>query len=478
MGYSRSVILKSFIWKLLEKTSVQGVSFIVTIILARLITPEEYGLVALIMIFISLANVIIDGGLNTALIQKNESDNVDFSTIFFFSILISIFLYILLFFLSPIIAGFYSQPQLIPIIRILGINLIFFSFNSIQRAYVSKNMLFKKLFYSGFIAVLISGFIGIVLAYKGYGVWALVIQSILSQLFITIVMWFTVKWRPQFVFSYQRFKTLFDYGWKIFGTNLIIALFVNIRSLIIGKMFTPCTLAFFDKGKQFPSIIMDNINTSIQTILFPVFSNEQDDRIRVKSIMRRSIKTSTLFIFPLMIGLMVTAKPLILILLTEKWISIVPFIQIFSIAYLLKPIQTANVEAIKSLGYSNITFKLELIKKVVELIILVISVFLGVYAIAWGVVVYNFISLFINLYPNIKLLNYGFKEQFGDILPMFFISLLMGLIIYFIQYLHISNLLILIIQFVLGVFVYSLLCYLFKLDSFLYLLNLIKSYVK
>lgn len=478
MAINRSGVIKSFIWKLLERTSVQGISFIVTIVLARLLTPNEYGLVALIMIFISFANVIIDGGLNTALIQKKDSNNIDFSTIFYFSLFVAFVLYTILFFVSPLIAGFYKQPELIPIIKVLGISLFFYAFNSIQVAYVSKNMLFKKLFYSSLISVLISGSIGIVMAYKGYGVWALVMQSILSQLLITITMWFTVKWRPQLIFSKKSFKILFDFGWKIFATNITISIFVNIRGLIIGKMYTPATLAFFDKGRQFPALVMNNINTSIQTILFPVFSNAQDDRVAVKSMMRRSIKTSTLFIFPMMIALIIAAKSIILLLLTEKWISVVPFIQIFSIAFLLKPIQTANVEAIKALGYSNITLKIEIIKKIIEVIILIVSILYGVYAIAWGVVLYNFISLFINLYPSAKLLNYKYKEQFSDILPAFVISLFMGLLIYALQLLNMSVLMTLIIQFVIGVIVYFTTCYLFKIESFIYFINLAKSYKK
>jgi len=475
MGYSRSIIVKSFIWKLLERTSVQGVSFIVTIILARLITPNEYGLVALIMIFISIANVIIDGGLNTALIQKKDSDNIDFSTIFFFSLFTSILLYIILFFLSPKISDFYHQPKLIPIIRVLSINLIFFSLNSIQRAYVSKNMLFKKLFYSGFISVIISGIIGIIMAYKGFGVWALVVQSIISQLFITIVMWYTVKWRPQFVFSYKRFKNLFDFGWKIFGTNLIIALFVNIRSLIIGKIFSPSILAFFDKGKQFPSLIMDNINTSIQTILFPVFSLEQNDTNKIKSMLRRSIKTSSFIVFPLMVGLFVISKPLVLILLTEKWISIVPYIQIFCIANILMPSQIASMEAVKSLGYSNIILKLEIVKKILEILILIISVLYGPIAIAWGVVVYNFICLFINTYPNIKLLKYNYYDQFKDLMPIFIVSLLMGFIIYWFQFLDISNFIIIILQVIIGMVSYILINSFLKIEAYQYLFQLINK---
>lgn len=475
MAFSRGTILKSFFWKLFEKLGAQLIQFVVTIVLARLLLPSEYGTIALIAIFIQLCDVIIDGGLNTALIQKKEADNIDFSTIFLFSLGIACLLYALMFLCAPLIAYFYKQPELVPVIRVLSLSLPLYAFNSIQRAYVSKNMLFQRLFYSSFGAIILSGCIGVTMAYHGYGVWALVAYNITNAFFTTIIMWFTIKWRPTLVFSVVRFKGLFSFGWKIFGANFITSLFVNIRKLVIGKFYQSASLAYYEKGEQLPALVMNNIFTSVQAILLPAFSDSQDNRPQVKMMMRRSTKLSCFFIYPLMVGMIVAAKPLVLFLLTEKWLQVVPFIQILCIANFFRPITISNWEAIKALGYSGITLKLEIVKKIVDIIILVISAIIGVYAIAWGCVLFNFICVFINLAPNKKLLNYGFKEQIVDAVPTLLIALAMGLAIYWIQLLPISNLLILLIQAMLGVAIYVGLSHLVKEESYMYIIQLLKE---
>ena len=284
------------------------------------------------MVFINIANVIIDGGLNTALIQKKNANKTDFSTIFYATMVASLFIYVILFLSAPAIASFYSQPSLDYVIKVVGTCLFAYAFNSIQRAYISKHMLFKNLFLSSLLSTIIAGAIGIVLAYRGYGIWALVYHYIASGYIMALVMFATVKWRPDLSFSLASFKTLFDYGWKIFLSNFMISLFVNIRSLIIGKFYTPAYLAYFERGKQMPTLIMENINTSTQTVLFPVFSAQQGNLQQIRNMVSRSIKTSSLVIFPLLVGLFVTAKPLIITMLTEKWLTAVPFVQIFCIA--------------------------------------------------------------------------------------------------------------------------------------------------
>ena len=475
MSYTRGTIVKSFFWKLFERVSAQLIQFIVTIVLARLLLPSEYGTIALIAIFIQLCDVIIDGGLNTALIQKKEVDNTDYSTIFYFSLLLSVALYGLLYLFSPLIAHFYEQPELIPVIRILSLSLPFYAINSIQRAYVSKNMLFQRLFYSSLGAIFLSGGLGIFLAFRGFGVWSLVVQNISNQAFTTIIMWFTIQWRPVWAFSLERFKRLFGYGWKILGANFITTLFVNIRKLVIGKYFTPASLAYYEKGEQLPNLVMNNIFTSVQTILLPTFSEAQEDRPRVKSMMRRSTKLSCFFIYPLMVWMIVAAKPLVLFLLTDKWLPAVSFVQILCIANFFRPITISNWEAIKALGYSEITLRLEIIKKVIDVCILIISVLLGVYAIAWGCVLFNLICVFINLAPNKKLLNYGVKEQIKDAVPTLLIALLMGLIVYWLNYLQISNLSIIILQFMFGMGIYLGICRLIKEESFMYLIQVFKD---
>ena len=475
MGYNRKTLLNATIWKLLERFSAQIVSFVVSIVLARILLPEDYGVIAILMVFINLANVIVDGGFNTALIQKKDADNVDFSTIFLFSLLFSVFLYLIIFLSAPLISYFYDNPILTPVLRVLGVIIFFNSIGSIQRAYVAKHMVFQQLFYSSLGSVLLSGLVGIWMAIKGYGVWALVAQQIVAQFATVAIMWITLKWKPVLVFSINRFKSLFDYGWKIFMTNFIVAVYEDIRSLIIGKLYQPASLAFFDRGKQLPSLLMTNINASIQAILLPAFAADQDNRERVKQMMRRSMKLNSFFVLPLLVGLFVTAKPLVIVLLTEKWLDAVPFIQIFCAAFMLMPIQSSNMVAIKSLGYSDVTLKLEIIKKVLEACIMIITFFISVYAVAWGIFIYNFICVFINLSPNKRLLNYGIGEQIIDVAPVYGISILMGCCVYCIGLLPLPNIGLLLIQVISGAALYVLLCKFFRVDSLDYCIDFIRN---
>lgn len=478
MDIGKSLIIKSLLWKYFERLGTQIISFVVSVILARLLTPDHYGAIALIMIFINVCNVIIDGGLNTALIQKKQADDLDFSTIFYSSLLISVLLYCILFFVAPYIAEFYAMPILSNVIRILGINIIFYALNSIQRAYVSKHMMFNVLFYSSFIAVLLSGLIGILLAYNGAGIWALVAQNLSSIIITSIVMWFTIKWRPLLMFSIDRFCGLFSYGWKILMANFITVMFVEVRKLCIGKIYSTSNLAYYEKGEQFPSLIMNNIFTSIQSILLPTFSEYQDDKLKIKSMMRRATKMSCFVIYPLMVGMIVTAEPLVNMLLGDKWNGAVPFIQIMCVANFFRPITISNWEAIKALGYSGVTLKLEVLKKIIDIVILLVTIKTGVMAVAWGVVLFNFICIFINLFPNIKLLNYRIKEQIFDATPTFLISILMGVVIYFFRFMSIGNTLLFIIQFIIGVLTYIAFCLLFKEESMMYLLGLLKQNIQ
>ena len=478
MAINTRTIINSMIWKLLERFSSQLVSFVISIVLARILMPSDYGIIAIILVFINLANVIIDGGFNTALIQKKNADQIDFSTIFWFCLLMAGLLYILLFFAAPFVSSFYSNYLLTPVLRVLGLSLFINSFNSIQRAYVSKHMLFRKLFYVNAVAILISGTLGIAMAYKGYGVWALVGQSLSNTFFICFLMWFAIQWRPTLSFSWTRFKGLFDYGWKIFLTNFIIAIYGDIRSLVIGKIYQPSALAYFDRGKSLPSLLISNITTSIETVLLPTFSEEQDNRVRVKQMMRRSVQVTYLFISPMLLGFIFAAKVIVQVLLTEKWLPAVPFIQIFCIVFLLLPIQHINMTSIKSLGYSNITLKLEIIKKVIEAVILVLSFLINVYAVAWGIVLYNLICIFINISPSKRLVDYGLFDQLLDVFPTFVCALIMGFFVYICSFMSWNSLYILSFQIIGGATIYYLLCRLFRLESLRYVSNYMKNIVK
>ena len=474
---SKETIINSLLWKLMERSGVQGIQFILQIVLARLLTPDDYGIIALIAIFIVIANVFVQSGLNTALIQNKDSNDDDFSSVFYLSFFVATILYIILFLTAPTIANFYGVKQLVPVVRVLAITLFFGAFNSIQNAIIAKTMQFKKLFFSSSIAITISGILGIILAYSGFGVWALVAQQLLNQIIIVIVLLIILKWYPKLVFSFKRIKILFRYGWKLLLSSLIDTIYMNIRSLIIGKIYHPAILGFYNRGDQFPQIIVSNINGAIQSVMLPALSNEQENKEKVKNMVRRAIVTSSFIIFPMMIGLAVVAEPVVKILLTDKWLACVPFMQIFCISYALWPIHTANLQAINALGHSEIYLKLELVKKILGTVILVISLFFGVYAIAIGTLVSGVISTFINAHPNKKLLNYSYIEQIKDILPSLLISSAMGIITYFIKFLCLGSLLTLVIQILLGGIIYIFLAKIFKLECYIYLLETLKTMI-
>lgn len=470
----KSKVISSLIWKLLERGGTQGIQFVIQIILARILTPEDYGVIAIIMIFIALANVFIQSGFSTALIQKKDTDEVDFSSVFYLSLGIATILYIVLYMTAPFIANYYKTIELIKILRVLSLTLFFGVFNSIQNTIIAKKMQFKKQFFSSLIAVILSGVVGIVLAYKGFGVWTLVYQQLLSRILICTVLWQIVKWRPKFIFSFERIKSLFSYGSRLLISGLLDTLYMNITSLVIGRIYQPSMLGYYNRGNQFPQLIVSNFNGSIQSVLFPALSAEQENKQRVKEIMRRAVVTSSFIIFPLMIGLFTIAEPLVKVLLTDKWLPSVPFLRIFCLSYALWPIHTANLQAINAIGRSDIFLRLEILKKILGVTVLVISVRFGVIAIALGVLLTGIISSFINGYPNKKLLNYGYMEQMKDIIPSITLSVIMGLTIYPIIKLEIGDIYKIIIQVLLGLITYIFLSYIFKLECFIYILKILK----
>lgn len=438
----KSSVITSLIWKFLERIGSQGVHFVVAIVLARLLAPADFGLIALVTVFVTIANVFVQSGLNTALVQKKTADNLDFSTVFYSCLALAGLIYSVLFFSAPLIAKFYNnQDELIPVIRVLGLMLPLGAMSAVQEAYVARNMMFKKLFFRSVAAIVPAGCIGVLCAYKGFGIWSLVVQQLLNSLLMCIIMWFTVDWRPSLSFSFARWKSLFSFGWKLLCSALLDTVYRNIRDLVIGKLFTPADLGFYNRGDQFPKIIIMNINSSIQSVLLPSLSTVQDDRVRLKSLARRSIKTSSFLILPMMAGLAAIAKPLTLVILGEKWLPAVPFIQICCFSYAFWPIHTTNLSAINAVGRSDIFLKLEIIKKAYGLTALAIAIyaFRTPVGIAMSVAITAPLGSFVNAYPNKKLLNYGFVEQMKDFLPSFVLSVMMGGIVYYVSYVLTSD---------------------------------------
>lgn len=463
------------IWKFGERITAQGISLVVSIILARILGPNDYGIIALVMVFISIANVFVSGGFGNALVQKKGADNLDFSSVFYINIAMSVVIYFLIYITAPYISDFYNMSVLCPALRVLGIRIIIAAINSIQQAYVSREMLFKRFFWSTLFGTLVSGVIGVYLAYAGYGVWALVIQYLTNTCVDTVVLWFTVRWRPMLKFSWQRARELIAYGWKILASNLLDTGYNQMRSMIIGKVYTSADLAFYNQAEKYPSVIVTNVNTSISTVLFPAISLFQDDKIKVKQMTRRAIQVSSYVMWPLMIGLAVVAESLVKVLLTEKWLPCVPYLRIFCISYGLYPIHTANLQAINAQGRSDLFLKMEIIKKICGVLLLIGALRYGVLAMAGSVLLSGILSTFINSSPNRKLLGYTYKEQLEDILPSLFMALIMAFVIYPIKAFKLSNELILLLQIVLGGVIYVLMSILTKQTAFSYLVKSIKK---
>lgn len=471
-------VISNFIWRFAERCGAQLVSFVVSIVLARLLEPSVYGTVALVTVFTTILQVFIDSGLGTALIQKKNADDLDYSSVFYFNFVVCIILYLGMFIAAPYIAKFYGNMSLIPVIRVISLTLIISGVKNIQQAYVSSNMLFKRFFFSTIGGTIVSAFIGIFMAHIGMGVWALVAQQLSNAMIDTMILWITVKWRPKAVFSWERLKSLLAYGWKLLVAVLLDTVYNNLRNLVIGKMYSSADLAFYNQGDKFPKIIVTNINTSIDSVLLPTLSSEQDNKARVKEMTRRAIKTSTYIMAPLMMGLAFCAKTVVELVLTQKWLPCVPFLQIFCITYMFYPVHTANLNAIKAMGRSDIFLKLEIIKKIVGMSLLLSTMWFGVMAMAYSLLVSCVLSQIINSWPNKRLLGYGYLEQLRDLIPGVILAVIMGICVYFIGYINLSNIIVLIIQVIVGATIYIVMSIVFKLESFLYLWNMVKTYLK
>lgn len=471
-------VIKNFFWRFAERCGAQVVTFVVSIVLARILTPEDYGKIALITVFTTIMQVFVDSGLGTALIQKKDADDLDFSSVFYFNFIVCLALYGVMFIASPYIANFYGDTSLTSIIRVISLTIVISGLKGIQQSYVSRNMLFKRFFFSTLGGTLFSAFFGIALAYAGFGVWAIVAQQLSNTAIDTLILWLTVKWRPKRIFSWERLKELLSFGWKMLASSLLDTIYNNIRSMIIGKMYSSADLAYYNQGNQFPSVIVSNINTSIDSVLLPTMANAQDDCARVKAMTQRSIKTSTYIMAPLMMGLAFCAQPIVQLILTDKWLPCVPFLRIFCITFMFYPIHTANLNAIKAMGRSDYFLKLEIAKKIVGLILLFSTMWFGVLAMAYSLLANSVLSQIINSWPNRKLLSYGYLEQLKDILPSIVLAALMGFCVSLINQLQISNGMTLLIQITVGAAFYIVFSAVLHLESYEYLLDMVRQILK
>lgn len=473
----KSKVASNFTWRLMERFGAQGVTLLVSIILARLLDPEVYGTVALITVITTILQVFLDGGFSSALIQKKDADEIDFSTVFYFNIVFSAILYIMLFIAAPWIAKFYQMPELTPVVRVLGLTLIIFSLKSVQQAYVSRHLMFKKFFFATLGGTIGAAVVGIFIAYHGGGVWAIVAQHLFNMFIDTVILWFTVKWRPKAVFSWERLKVLLRYGWKLFASHLLDVISKEIRQLIIGKMYSKSDLAFYNQGSKYTHTIVNSINSSLDSVLFPVMSNAQDDVSVVKAMTRKAIKTSTFLMMPIMMGIAVCGRPIVDLVFTSKWLPCVPYLRIFCFTYAFYPIHTANLNAIKALGRSDLFLKLEILKKIVSFAMLFSTLWFGPMVMAYSMLVTSVLSQVINSWPNRKLLDYSYLDQIKDMLPQIFLSVTMGVIVYCVTFLKLGDISTLCIQVPLGVVIYLGGAKLFHVDSLEEIISLAKRYL-
>ena len=419
-------VLNGLFWKLMENGGAQGVQFLVSIILARLLSPEEYGVVGVILIFVTIANVLVQNGFSTALIQKRKVDDTDFSSVFFFSMAVSAVIYLVLYLSAPGIAYFYNNQEMTALVRVLAVVLFPGGVISIQNAYVSRNMAFKGLFISSFAASMISGAISIFLAYRGLGVWALVWQQIAYYFFYMLILFMSISWKPRLLFSILRIKTMFAFGWKLLCASLLDTVYNNIYGLVIGRIYNESMLGNYNRGEQFPKLIVSNLGAAIQSVMLPVLSASQDEPERVKSMLRRAITVSSYLVLPMMAGLIAVARPMVLLLLGEKWLACVPFLQIMCVAYSFWPIHIANLQALNAMGRSDIFLKLEIVKKMVGLAVLAVGIRYNPLVLVALKAAADFLCTFINAWPNKRLLNYSIIEQWKDIIPSVAVSILMA----------------------------------------------------
>ena len=475
---SNKAIFSNFIWRFAERSGAQLVTFIVSIVLARLLMPEDYGTIALVTVFTTIMQVFVDSGLGTALIQKKDADDLDFSSVFYFNFVVCIILYLVMFFVAPLIASFYNMSELTPVVRVISLTIVISGVKGVQQSYVSRNMLFKRFFYATLGGTIFSAFLGIAMAYAGFGVWAIVAQQLSNTAIDTLILWITVKWRPKLMFSWNRLKGLLGFGWKMLCSALIDTVYNNLRSLLIGKVYSSADLAYYNEGDKFPKLIVTNINTSIDSVLLPAMSKEQDSKETVKRMTRRSIKVSCYIMAPLMIGLAFCARNVVVVVLTEKWLPCVLFLQIFCITYMFYPIHTANLNAIKAMGRSDLFLKMEILKKAIGMILLLATMFISVKAMAYSLLISTLTSMIINSWPNKKLLDYSFLEQMKDILPSILLATGMGVVVYMIGFLPISTLPLLLVQVICGGAIYVLGSAVFKLEPFLYLVRIIKPMIQ
>ncbi len=449
---------------------------VITLILARLLAPAEFGLIGMLTIFIAIAQSFINSGFGQALIQKQDATYIDECSIFYFNIMVGVFAAGFLCLAAPWIAAFYEQPLLVTLTQVLSLNLVINSFGLVQTTLLNKQIDFKSLFKIGLGATLASGVIGLVMAYAGYGVWSLVAQSLSRTLMNTILLWFLTSWRPTWIFSFTSLKHMFGFGSKLLFSGILDTIFVNIYLVVIGKLFSPADLGYYTQAKNLQHLPVSNICNIVTRVTFPVFSSIQHDKVRLKNALRKALTTLVMIIFPLMIGMGILAKPLVLVLIGEQWLPSVSYLRLLSVIGILWPLHVINLNSLTALGRSDLFLQLEIIKKTMVILSISITYRWGIEAMLWGQIVTSFLGYYLNSYYIGKLLDYTIGNQIKDAFPYLCSTFAMGLIVLAVKTVFLESMLLsLLIGCISGVISYYFICKSFRLAAFEEVSSLVKE---
>lgn len=474
-GFKGNVI-SGFIWRLIQKTSSQVIGLVISIVLARILSPSDYGVIAMVTVFTNIALVFINIGFSSAIVQKKDLSEKDISTMFYAGLLLSLLLYGILFFASPYIAEMYNEPRLTDILRVESLIVVLGATYSVQQALINRSLEFKKNFIIGICSTIAQGVVGIALALNGFGPWALVFSTLTCYIVSSVMMWLMIKWKPKLIFSADSFKSMFGFSAKMLGSGLLDSVFNNIRSLIIGTQYSAQDLAYYNKGYQYPTLIMSQVDGAITTVLFSSLSKYQSDWENGLKVLRRAMKLSIYVCAPLMAGMFAVADPMIRILLTDKWEGSIIYVQLVCIICMFWPL-SAQRHALNSLGKSGVSLKLNMIGKAVTVICLLLTYRHSVQLMIASSIFASTICLVINSFVYRKHLKYRFKDQISDIVPPVILSVAMGAAAYSVLFLQLNSVVTLVIQVIVGILVYLIGSIVFKFDSFYYLIALVKEFL-
>lgn len=444
MGDLTNKTLTGVKWNAIGRFSTQGISFVISILLARILSPSDYGVIGMIGIFMAIAQTFIDSGFGSALIRKKDCTDTDYSTAFYFNIVVGIISYLILFISAPLIAIFFKTPILVDIVRVLSINLFLNSLTIVQTAMLTAAVDFKSQAKISLVATIISGVIGLIMAYHGYGVWSLVYQSVSMSIVRTISFWLVTKWKPQRIFSKNSFRYLFGFGSKIFSASILHTIYVNLTTILIGKFYTPKDLGYYSRGESLASLPSANLTSILQSVTYPILSKIQDDDERLIQVYRKYICMTSMLIFFGMCLLIALAKPLILVLLSEKWTNSIIYLQVFCFAYMFDHICQLNLNILYVKGRSDLVLKLEVIKKTISISMIVAAIPFGILAICISRALYTQIAVIINTYYTGKLFGFGYLDQFRDFGKYFIYSIIAVIPAFIISFYSLNSILIII----------------------------------